>query len=159
MIALGVALLSIEALPKTLALPENPYDAAPRAWLQAGSNFIDTVRASDAGLAAQIKALTGRHRIISDQASLPRALAPIGSEVIPLWSPEVAWLFDRNLKPEEIARRWKKSGLHYFILGKAGPASDFVSKRAQWRAPYFTVKTILTTETSVVLEVTVGALP
>ncbi len=159
LIALGVILVSLEALPKTLALPENPYRVAPRAWLQAGSTFIDSVRASDAELAVRIKALPGRYRIISDQAGLPRALAPVGSEVIPLWSPEVAWLFDRNLKSEEIARRWKKSGLHYFILGKAGPASDFVGTRAQWRAPYFTVKTILTTETSVVLEVTVGALP
>jgi len=79
--------------------------------------------------------------------------------VLPLWSPEVAWLFDETLKPTEVARRWRKSGLRYLVLGKTGASANFMQTHARWRAPYFTLKPVAETETHVILEATVPADP
>jgi hypothetical protein len=157
--ALAVILISLEALPKTLVLPENPYRVAPRDWPQAGSSFNRSVQSADEELVARLKPLSNRSKIISDDASLPRIFARIDTVVIPLWSPEVDWLFDRHLKSEEIARRWRKSGIHYLVLAKSGPAADFVRTHAQWRAPYFTVRPVAETEDRQILEATVDVVP
>jgi hypothetical protein len=136
-------------------LPENPYQVAARDWPRAGRQFIDSIRSSDPDLLAKLLLLPGRDRVLSDNAGLPRIFAPIKVGVLPLWSPEVAWLFDETLKPAEVARRWKKSGLRYVIVGKSGPASDFMRTHARWRAPYFKVVATAETETYLILEATV----
>ena len=157
--ALAVALVLLESLPKTLVLPENPYRAAVRDWPQAGRQFTDAVRAGEQELLTKLKPLPGRGRIVTDDASLPRVLAAIGSAAVPLWSPEVAWLFDASLKPEEVAQRWQKSGLRYLVLGKTGPSSDFIRTQARWRAPYFTLLPAAETETRLILEATITTAP
>jgi hypothetical protein len=155
--AAGVALLLLESLPKTLALPENPYRLAPREWPQAAGQFPAVVRTVNDALLAKVQALPEHRRIVSDHAGLPRVFAPVGTEVLPLWSPEVAWLFDETLKPGEVARRWRKSGLRYLVLGKTGASANFMQIHARWRAPYFTLKPVAETETHVILEATVPA--
>jgi hypothetical protein len=78
---------------------------------------------------------------------------------LPLWSPEVAWLFDSTIKPEEIAKRWQKSGFGYLVLGKASPTADFVRTHAQWRAPYFTVITVVESDALLILQAAVNPAP
>lgn len=158
-IAILVAVLVLESLPKTLVLPENPYRLAVRDWPQAPARFPVLVRAGEQALLTQIKSLPNRHRILSDDAGLPRVLAAINTEVAPLWSPEITWLFDATLAPEEIARRWRQSGLRYFVLGKSGATAGFMSSQARWRAPYFTLRTVTETDTHVILEATVASDP
>lgn len=155
--ALALVFVSLEALPKTLVLPENPYRMAARDWPQAAEQFPAAVRTGEQDLLAKLKPLPGRRQIVTDNAGLPRVLAEIGTEVVPLWSPDVAWLFDDSLKPQEVARRWQKSGLRYIVVGKTGPSSDFVRTRARWRAPYFTLKQVDETDSQVILEATVAA--
>ena len=157
--ALAVALVSLEALPKTLVLPENPYRVAVHDWAEAGGQFTASVRMREQELLEMIKPLPDRGRIVTDNAGLPRVLAAIGTEVVPLWSPEVAWLFDASLKPGEIARRWQKSGLRYLTFGKAGPTNKFIRTHARWRAPYFTLKPVAETDTTVILEITATTTP
>jgi hypothetical protein len=154
-VTIGLTLLLLESLPKTLALPENPYRLGPREWARAAALFPAEVRGVNDALLAKIQALPDRRRILSDHAGLPRILAPIGTEVAPLWSPEVAWLFDGTLKPEEVARRWQKSGLRYLVLGKTGPTAGFMQSYARWRAPHFEIRTAAETDTHIVLEVMV----
>ncbi|MBI2815191.1 MAG: glycosyltransferase family 39 protein [Opitutae bacterium] len=159
-LAAAVALMVLESLPKTLALPENPYHIAVRDWPQAAGQFPAVVRGVNEALLAKLQPLPDRRRIVSDHAGLPRVLGPIGTEVLPLWSPEVAWLFDEKLPPEEIARRWQKSGLRYLVLGKTGATAGFVPTHARWRAPWFTLRTVAETDTHVILEAIVAtALP
>ncbi len=150
--ALLVAVLALEALPKTLVLPDNPYRTAMRDWPQAGGQFIATVRGQEQQMTAKLQPLPDRKRILSDNADL--MLASLGTEVVPLWSPEVAWLFDARLKPQEIARRWQKSGFRYLMLGKSEPATNFIRTYARWRAPYFILKPVAETDDQVILEVT-----
>jgi hypothetical protein len=147
-----VALVLLEALPKTLVLPENPYRVNLSDWPSAGGQFMASVQTGQPELVAKLLLLPGRTRILTDNAGLPRVLARIGTEVVPLWSPEVAWLFDRSLAPEEIARRWQKSGLRYLVFGKTGPSADFIHSHARWRAPYFTLHPAAETENYLILE-------
>lgn len=150
--AIALGLISLEALPKTLTLPENPYRMPASEWPQAAAQFPASVRAGEQDLLAKLKPLPGRRRVVTDNAGLPRVLADIGSEAIPLWSPDVAWLFDDSLKPREIARRWQLSGFRYVIVGKMGPSADFLRTHARWRAPYFTLRTVAETDSEVILE-------
>ena len=157
--ALAVALLAVESLPKTLALPENPYRLAWRDWPAAARQFPDSVRAGEQALLTKLLPLPGHDRILTDSAGLPRAFADRGISVLPLWSPEVAWLFDATLKPDVVAKLWQKSGLRYLVLNKSGPTSDFIRTRARWRAPYFTLKSVAETETHLILEAMVPDAP
>ncbi len=157
--AVAVALVLLESLPKTLVLPENPYRTAVRDWPQAGGQFISSVRTQEQQLLAKLHALPDRSRILTDNAGLPRVFASIGTEVAPLWTPEVAWLFDVRLKPKEIALRWQKSGLRYMVLGKSGPTANFIRTHARWRAPYFILNPVSETDDQVILEVTLAILP
>lgn len=155
----AVALLLLESLPKTLVLPENPYRLGVREWPQAAAQFPAVVRTVNAGLLARVAPLPDRRRILSDHAGLPRIFAPIGTEVAPLWSPEVAWLFDGTMAPEVVAQHWRQSGLRYLVLGKTGATAGFMQNYARWRAPYFTLRPVAETDTHVILEATVPAAP
>lgn len=157
--ALFIVLFSLESLPKTLVLPENPYRIARRDWPEAGGQFIASVREQEQRLLAKVRPLPDRKRIVTDNAGLPRVLATIGTEAVPLWSPEVAWLFDDRLKSEDIAQRWQKSGLRYMVLGKSGPTTEFIRTHARWRAPYFILNEVAESDDQVVLEVSLAILP
>jgi hypothetical protein len=150
--AVLISLALIEALPKTLVLPENPYRLSPANWPTAGRQFTDSVRAAEAEIQKLVGALPGKGRLLTDNAGLPRLLAPIGVQVIPLWSPDVAWLFQDGDTPEEVARKWKAEGFQYIAIGKAGPSADYIRNHVRWRAPYFTLKTAVETDTWLILE-------
>jgi hypothetical protein len=158
-VAAGVALVLLESLPKTLALPENPYRLGARDWPRAAGQFPAIVHTVNAALFNLIQPLPDRHRILTDHAGLPGVLAPLGTEAAPLWSPEVAWLFDGTLPPDEVARRWRQSGLRYLVLGKTGATAGFMQTYARWRAPYFRLRSVSETDTHVILEATVPAVP
>ncbi len=155
----ALALIVLESLPKTLVLPENPYRLGVREWPRAAAQFPAVVRSVNDALLARLQPLPDRRRILSDHAGLPRILAPIGTEVAPLWSPEVAWLFDGTLEPEVVAQRWRQSGLRYLVMGKTGATAGFMQKYARWRAPYFKLQPVAETDTHVILEATVADRP
>ncbi|MBI3886784.1 MAG: hypothetical protein HY302_13795 [Opitutae bacterium] len=155
----ALALLLLESLPKTLVLPENPYRTPPGNWLAAGRNFSDSVRAHEQELVAKLATLPDHQRLLSESAGLPRLLAPHGITVVPIWSPEAAWLFDRSLKPEELARRAIRSRLHYLVLQKSGLGFDFLNRRARWQVPWFKIAPVLETDTYAVFELTVTPPP
>ncbi len=158
-LAIAVGLVVLESLPKTLVLPENPYRLSIREWPHAVEQFPTLVHTVNEALLAQLQPLPARRRIISDHAGLPRVFAAIGTEVAPLWTPEVAWLFDQTLKPEEVAQRWQKSGLRYLVLGKSGPTANFMETNARWRAPFFTLQPVGETDTHIILEAAVPTPP
>ncbi len=157
--AIGLALLLLEALPKTLVLPENHYRTPPADWLTAGRGFSDSVRAHEQELVAKLAALPDHQRLLSENAGLPRLLTPHGITVVPLWSPEAAWLFDRSLRPAEAARRAIHSRLHYLVLTKSGLGFEFLNQRAHWPAPWLKVTPVLETGTYAVFALNVTPPP
>jgi hypothetical protein len=157
--AFGLVLLLVESLPKTLVLPENPYKLAPSAWLQAINQFPRSAQAEQQAIVAKLKALPGHRRILTDNAGLPRLLAELGIDAVPLWSPEVAWLFDPNITPKLVARRWQRSGMRYLVIGKSSPTAEFIHSHARWRAPYIVLNPVAESADLVILEVTLAILP
>ncbi|MEO6994245.1 MAG: glycosyltransferase family 39 protein, partial [Lacunisphaera sp.] len=119
-VSFAITLLLVEALPKTLVLPENPYRLPFTAWADAGDQLGNFVRPSAAKLENIIRALPlgENRRILTDNGGLPRDLANFNIQTVPPWSPEVAFLFDPSLKPQEVAQQWKKSGLSFVVISK-----------------------------------------
>jgi hypothetical protein len=54
---------------------------------------------------------------------------------------------------EKIARQWQESGLRYLVLGKSASGLDYVRTHAQWKAPYFSVRTVAESGNDQILEV------
>jgi hypothetical protein len=153
-VSFAITLLVVEALPKTLVLPENPYHLPLTEWAQAGDELGQMVRPSAAKLEHIIRVLPlgENRRILTDNGGLPRALADSNIQIVPLWSPEVAFLFDTSLKPQEVARRWQKSGLSFVVIAKASPTKDFIQTHAQWHTPFFTVVTVIESDSVLILQ-------
>lgn len=151
------AILVLATLPATLTLPLNPIHLPPREWAAAGRFFVDQSRATDAALGHHLQTLPAHDRIVSECVSLPRSLAPSGIAVIPLWSPEVGYLFDSQLPPAEIARRWAASGLRYIVMTRSPPQLEWLARRAAWRQPFLALKPIWNSEAYVIFEVTTAA--
>jgi hypothetical protein len=135
-------------------LPENPYRISVANWPQSPAKFPQTVQAEEHDILVKLKGLPGKRRILTDDAGLTRVLAELGTDVVPLWSPEVAWLFDATRKPKEIALLWQKSGMRYLIIGKNSPTAEFIRTHAKWRAPYIILTPVAETNAQVILDVT-----
>ena len=147
-----LAVVALEALPKTLVLPDNPYRVPVREWLGAGRAVTESFHASDQELLAKMAVIPGRKRVVSDGFDLPALAAPVGVEVAPLWSPDYRWLFDRNLDPAEAARQWKDSGLRFLVIGRTGPMKDFVQNHAILRTPHYSLELSEVTQSHVFME-------
>ena len=149
--ALAVALLA--TLPFTLTLPENAYRTPPRQWPDAARAFNRVGLASSAQLAAALQALPGHARVLTDYAGLPPTLAGTAITVVPIWSPEVAWLFDKTTPPDDLAQRWRESHLRYVVTSPAPAFLDFLTRHAGWRAPVFALAPVWQSDAFVVIEV------
>jgi hypothetical protein len=149
-----ITLMFVESLPKTLVLPQNPYRTPLSNWAQAGDELGRFVRPSALKLENVIRALPlGEHRrILTDNGGLPRALAFSNIQTVPLWSPEVAFLFDPSLKPQEVARLWQQSGLSFIVISKGSPTKDFIENHARLHTPFFTVITVIETDSILILQ-------
>ena len=145
--------LLLVTLPATLTLPKNPYRVSPHEWPGLGRQFVAGSRQADAALSRYLQSQPGHARILSEGVSLPRSLAAAEITVVPPWSPEVAWLFDRSLKPAEVARRWRQSGLHYVVMTRAPAQLELLLRLARWRAPFFSVRKIWESDAYVVFGV------
>lgn len=122
--------LGLESLPKTLALPVNPYRAAPVDWLHAGGEFVGRTARADTELLPVLQALPRRPVIITESAGLQRLLADTGLTVVPIWSPGVNWLFDPQLPPADITAHLRQLGGGCLILTRDSHGARFVQARA-----------------------------
>jgi len=156
---LGIALLSLEALPKTLVLPDNPYRVPFRNWATASRQITESFHVADPELAAKLARLPGRRRIVSDGFDLPELGARVGLEVAPLWSPEFRWLVDSTIDPAMAARQWQSSGLRFLVMGRTGPMAAWLPTHAQMRTTYFTIDPVDQTDTHVILEIRPTGVP
>lgn len=155
LIACAMVLLTLESWPKSLVLPENPYRMPLRDWLLAGDRLNREVQDADAALRRVLLALPRGTTILTENASLGRLLRGSDLTVVPLWSPEIAWLFDERLTPAEVAQRWRASGWRTVALTRGSTGADFLFKYARWRAPWFTLKETASAGPYLVLEIDV----
>jgi hypothetical protein len=84
--------------------------------------------------------------VVADAPGYQRRFLPIGVRVVPLWSPQVDWLFDPTLPAPEAAKQWRDSGVRYIILTKWRANLDFFNARARWAKPPFQTRLVGETE-------------
>jgi hypothetical protein len=157
-IATGVLLvLAVESLPKSLVLPENPYRTPVREWLVAGDRLNCDTAAAGTDLRRALATLPADSHVLTESAGLQPLLELDHRRVIPLWSPQVAWLFDERLAPAQLAARWRASGLRTVVLTRGSVGADFLFRHARWRAPWFTLKETASVGPYLVLEITAGS--
>ncbi|HXQ80658.1 MAG TPA: hypothetical protein VN775_05065 [Opitutaceae bacterium] len=148
-----LGLLAADGLLKTLVLPMNIYRTPPGQWASAASHALDTFRARDATLLAQIKALPGEPRwIASDYLNLPAILDGTPVKAVPLWSPQVAWLFDPSLDSRQVAGRWRESGLSYIAINNSGATLEFLEWHAHLESDEYRLQVVSRIPGYVILE-------
>ena len=149
----ALALVLLATLPFTLTLPENAYRTPPHQWPAAARAFVHLGTQTSAQLTAALLALPGNHRILSDYAGLPHALAGTGLTVVPVWSPEVAWLFDDKTPPDAVAHHWRQSRLRYIVTSPSQPFLDFLNRHARGSAPLFASTVVWQSDAYLIVEV------
>jgi hypothetical protein len=75
--------------------------------------------------------------ILADSPGYQRRFRDTAVRVVPLWSPQVDWLFDPKLPPAEAVRRWRQSGVRHLILTTWKTNLDFFNAHSRWaHAPF-----------------------
>lgn len=146
-LALGV--FALDAALRALVLPANVYKLPPTAWLGAGGALQDYhARPLYRALAQR----AGNERIL---VLGPNALLTAqGARTVPLWSPEVDFLFDTATTPAETARRLRAVGIGFILLTK-GPANErFLSHSPFFREPGGTLQAVWSDDDLVLLKIT-----
>jgi hypothetical protein len=133
--SLALGLFAVDAALRALTLPGTVYRIPPSDWLTAGGavheyhqrpHYRELARAAGAQ----------RMLVLGPNALLTRA----GARTLPLWSPEVSFLFDDALAPAEIARKLRALGIGFVLLNK-GPANErFLAHSAFFRDPKGTLR-------------------
>lgn len=155
----AVAFAVIAALPATLALPVNPL-TTPRSLWPAFAPVKPLPRGPDDDTVALLRRVAGPQAsavaVISDDPGFQRRFQPLGTTVIPLWSPQAEWLFNLNLPEAEAMRQWRESRVHYIIVTKWQARLDFLNARTRWNRPPFQSQVL--GETATTLLFSIGAI-
>jgi hypothetical protein len=130
-IALGVGLLAIEALPKSLVLPDNSYRVPPGEWPGAARRISAAFRGDEPELVAKLQALSARY-VLADGFGLTTPADQAGIAVAPIWSPDGQWLFDPKTTATEARQRLAVTGIRFAVIGSTGTTQDWVARKAQW---------------------------
>jgi len=145
----GLTLFAGDAALRALTLPANIYRVPPKAWLTLGGAIHEFHTRPAYREVAQ---LAGAERllVLGPNALLTRQ----GAHTVPLWSPEVRWLFDAALPPAEIGRRLRSQNIGYVLLN-SGPANErFLARSAFFRDPAGALQLLWSDADLVLLRVT-----
>lgn len=123
---LACGLWGIDAALRAGTIPANPYQISPREWPAAGYTMQrDFTRLNHPFLAAAARAVSGR--VVSETAAAQGIFREAGVEVVPVWSPEVAFLF-APAPPGEVAARLRKLGFTHVLLTRVQSSADFLRR-------------------------------
>ncbi len=151
-VALGLGLIATDASLRTLTLPANVYRVSPHEWLTVGRALHDYHQRP---VYAELARFAGHERmlVLGPNALLTRA----GARTLPLWSPEVRYLFDPALPPPEIARRLRATGIGFVLLNTGSVNERFLARSAFFRDPAGALQRVWFDADMVLLRVTPAA--
>ncbi len=143
----GLTLAVVALLPFTLALPQPSWRTAPRDWpafASAADKTDETVRIVLRAIASSPDSGDPQPLpvILADSPGYQRRFRDAAVRVVPLWSPQVDWLFDPRLPHLEAVRRWRESGVRHLILTKWKTNLDFFNSHSRWAHAPFKVRLI-----------------
>jgi hypothetical protein len=126
----ALAVFATDSALRALTLPGTVYKIPPADWLTAGHAVHDYHARP---IYAELARAAGPARIL---ALGPNALLTSrGASTLPLWSPEVSYLFDNRLTPDAVARRLLAANIGFVLLNR-GPANErFLARSAFFRDP------------------------
>ncbi len=155
LVVTGTILVFLESLPKTLVLPENPYRTEVKSWLSAGNSLAAGIKSMDPKVTLIVNSLPGftNRKLLTDIAGMPRLLPALRIDAVPLWSPDIAWLFDPTITSRRKAQLWENSRFVYVVIGKDSPTADFFYQHAGWPSPDFLVIPFMDTNGLRILQV------
>jgi hypothetical protein len=93
--------------------PKDPFSLPPGQWLANAFPHID--QPAEFQIRDQlVRLLPAGYRVLSDSAYLHAALAGTGIEVVPVWSPEVRFIFSTT--PDEAERQLRALGIRSVVV-------------------------------------------
>lgn len=123
---LGLGLFGVDAALRALTIPLNPYATPPAEWPRAGLTYQDEfAREDEPFVKAVTQQVTGR--VLSDSAGLQYLFQQAGRTLVPLWSPDVRFLFAAGFQGEAVTRL-RKQGYSHFLLKRAQSSVDFLAR-------------------------------
>jgi hypothetical protein len=154
-LGLIAAVVLLESLAKTLLLPENPYRLPPREWFAVNRRPPPPPPGARPLIVEKVEQLPHHpRRIAADDYNMPLYFVGAGIEVAPIWSPDLAWLFDASLTPDVTEQRRQASGLAYLVLRRDGPALGLVNRSL---APHWRLRVAGQTAHELILQITPAA--
>lgn len=113
MVFLTAVALSIDGAIRALTLPNNTYALPPAKWLEA-DRVLEAFQ--DQPSYHEIAARTRGARVLGHGPNV--YLAKLGVQILPPWSPELAFLFETHLSPAAARARLRASGVRYLLVAK-----------------------------------------
>lgn len=147
-VALGLTLLAVDSALRTLVLPANVYRVPPAQWLSVGGALHDY---HERPLYRELVRVAGDERLL---VLGPNALlTKHGARTVPLWSPEIGFIFDPALPPPEIARRLRAAEIGFVLLTQGEVNARFLARSAFFRDPAGTLQPVWSDPDLVLLRV------
>ena len=123
---LACMLWGSDAALRACTIPSNPYQLAPREWPAAGYTIQrDFERLNRPFLEAASRVVPGK--VLSETAAAQGIFRLVGAEVVPLWSPEVAFLFS-PAKSGDGAAQLRQMGYTHVLLTRVQSSVDFLTR-------------------------------
>lgn len=143
----GVVLLSVGWTVWCVAVFPLPRDLVPtdKTWVALNAESPPPGEAERVLADKSLASVFNRGaRVLTENAYAHAVLANAGSgaDLVPIWSPEVAFLFDRKLSPAEQRRRLREKNITLLLFYPGSPNTKFLieaspfytePERARWR--------------------------
>lgn len=115
-----------DAALRACTIPANPYQLAPHEWATAGYSMQrDFERLNRPFLEAASRVVPGK--VLSETAAAQGIFRVAGGKVVPVWSPEVAFLFS-PAGPGEAVARLRQMGYTHVLLTRVQSSVDFLTR-------------------------------
>ncbi|WP_129049107.1 hypothetical protein [Oleiharenicola lentus] len=150
-VACGLVLVvwSLDASLRALTIPLNPYRTPVRAWPDAGGTYqVEFAREAAAFVAAAIPHIEGR--VLSDSAGLQHLFQEGDRDFVPLWSPDVRFLF-ANEADSDAGGRLRRLGYSHLLLKRAQSSIDFLERTGAWKKLQGQLTPVMANETYILL--------
>jgi hypothetical protein len=153
-VACALLLFASDAALRTLVLPANVHRLPAARWLATGRALHDY---HERPVYRELARLAGRDRllVLGPNALLTRH----GARTVPLWSPEVRFVFDPALAPPEVARRLRAAGIGFVLLNTGAVNECFLAHSPFLRDPAGTLTTLWSDGDMVLLKLNVPVVP
>ncbi|MEJ1973233.1 MAG: hypothetical protein WDM96_12460 [Lacunisphaera sp.] len=120
----GLTFFGLDAALRAWTIPINPYTIPPREWPDAGYRIqLDFIRDDEAFVENIARQVSGK--VLSDSAGLQPIFHEQHKKLMPLWTPEVAFLFSPDFHGDAVTRL-RELGYTHFLLKRAQFSVDFL---------------------------------